>query len=43
MKFTYTYINGNIINKTIYKINQKNKLITNKIQINLDNNNIKNK
>ena len=32
MKFIYTYINGNVINKTIYKVNQNNKINTNKFR-----------
>ena len=42
MKYTYTHINGNIIEKTTYKISKNNKVFTNKIQYELDNINVKN-
>ncbi len=42
MKFTYIYINNNIKEITTLNIDKNNKINTNKIQINLDNN-IKNK
>ena len=41
MKYTYTHINGNIIEKIIYKISKNNKITTKKIRLELDNNNIK--
>ena len=43
MKFIYTHITENIIEKTIYKINKNNKINTNQIRLVLDNINIKNK
>ena len=41
MKFTYTHINGNIIEKTVYKIYSNNEVKVYKVNTNKLDNNIK--
>ncbi len=43
MKYTYTYITKEYTEITEYKVNENNKIITNKIRIESDNINVKNK
>ncbi len=43
MKFTYTYVHENYTETVEYKITKDNKVITNKIRLLTDNNNINNK
>ena len=40
MKFIYTHITENTIEKTIYKISKDNKINTNQIRLSLDNINV---
>ena len=43
MKFTYTYTNEKYTETVEYKITEDNKVITNKIRLLTDNNNVNNK